>query len=174
MAHIRRNQACPCRSGRKHKHCCLHIHERGIPFGAKEISLLEEIRKIQHIAFLKKEGFHELGVFILFSMGNGDAWVLESTEGDALQVAAAGQPLPHRIHEDRERIEVDWSHTFTLRERKLLLTGYESGQEQEILHAPTMQIQAALRRIKKYTPADLLQQIHLGADKSEQEQGLAV
>ncbi len=129
--------------------------------GAKAVSLLGEIQKIQQIAFLGKEEVSELGVFILLSMGNGDAWVFESTEGDALQVAATGQPLSPIIQEDHERIEVDWTHTFALRERKLFITEYDGGREQEVSQAPTMQIQAAIRRIMKYAPAELLQQIHL-------------
>ena len=171
MAKISRNQPCPCRSGWKYKHCCQPLHEAGLPPPKvkqnRQVSLAAEIEKVQQSAVLGQEICRETGVFILFSTQDGDAWVLESTESDAFQAAAAGQPLPPPVNENQEVIEVDWSHRFALRDRCLLLTEHESGAKIKLRRAPTMQINAALRRIKKQYPAALLRQVHLQAEAGQ-------
>jgi len=169
MARLSRNQPCPCRSGQKYKHCCLPLREAGLPqpkvrLSRQQLSLTAAVAKVQQTAALRQKSCRELGVFVLFSTEDGDAWVLETTERDAFQAAAAGLPLPLPVNENRELIEVDWSHSFTLCDRRLLLTEYESGAETVLRRTPTMQISAALRRIKKQHPAALLQQVHLRPD----------
>jgi hypothetical protein len=168
MTKISRNQSCPCRSGKKYKHCCLPFQQAGLQSPVtrhkqKQISLHGEIDKIQQAARHAQEQCREQGVFIFFSTTEGDAWVLETTEGDALQVAAQGLPLPLPIEENHEVIEVDWSHAFTLRNHQLFLLNHTDKTETELLHAPTQQISAALRRIKKQYSADLLRQVHVRA-----------
>lgn len=171
MTAISRNQPCPCRSGQKYKHCCLPLREAGLPQpkvrSNQQVSLLAEVEKVQQTAMLRQESCRELGVFVLFSTQDGDAWVLETTERDAFQAGAAGLPLPLPVHENREVIEVDWSHSFALCGRRLRLTEHESGAETELRRAPTMQISAALRRIKKQYPAELLRQVHLRPDAAQ-------
>ena len=164
MAKIGRNQPCPCGSGKKYKHCCLVQEQAGrtsSPVAQMKISLLGEIEKIQRLAADKKERLRELGVFIFFSMENGDAWVLEVSDGDAVQVAEGGQAMEPPVDENPETIEINYSHTFTLQDRKLFLTDYADKTETELAGAPTQQISAAFRRImKRYSP-ELLSQVHV-------------
>lgn len=120
-----------------------------------------EIVKIQQAATDFRIKVHELGVFIFFSMENGDAWVLEVTDSDAVQVAEKGKALNPPVNEDKERIVVDWSHNFAIQDRKLFLTDYKDGEEREIIAAPTQQINAAIRRIIKQYPSELLNNVHL-------------
>ncbi|CAK8718178.1 MAG: hypothetical protein CDV28_13015 [Candidatus Electronema aureum] len=108
-----------------------------------------------------QETCHELGVFIFFSTKDGDAWVLETTESDAFQAAMSGQPLSPPVMENRDVIEVDWSHAFVLRKRSLMLTHHKDGTESALVNAPTLQISAALRRIRKHYSAELLRQVHV-------------
>jgi hypothetical protein len=129
------------------------------------ISLIAEIEKIQRAAAECKVRLRQLGVFIFFSMDNGDGWVLEVSESDAVQVVAAGQALEPPVEEDPETIEINWSHTFTLRNRTLFLTAYADKTENELVGAPTQQIRAAIRRIKKQYPAELMHQLHLSSDE---------
>lgn len=131
------------------------------PMQQMKVSLLGEIAKIQRAAADCRTRVYELGVFIFFSMENGDAWVLEITDCDAVRVAAAGQPLRPPVSEDSERIEVDWSHGFALQERKFFLTDYKDGTETEVAAAPTPQISAAMRRIIRQYPPELLNRVHL-------------
>ena len=164
MAKIQRNQSCPCGSGKKHKHCCLPLRQDGhapSPMQQIRISLLGEIEKIQQSASQFKTQVYQLGVFIFFSMENGDAWVLEATDGDAVQVAAQGQAHKPPVSEDKERIVVDWSHNFAFQKKRLFITAYKDGKEQEIIAAPTQQISAALRRIMKLYPQELLNKVHI-------------
>lgn len=164
MAKIQRNQSCPCGSGKKHKHCCLSLQQAGqapTPIQQMKVSLLGEIAKIQKDAAEFKIQVYQLGVFIFFSMENGDAWVLEVTDSDAVQVASQGQPHQPPVTEDIERIEVDWSHSFAFQKKQLFITAYKDGAEQELVAAPTQQISAALRRIMKLYPKELLSKIHI-------------
>ncbi len=167
MAKIGRNQPCPCGSGKKYKHCCLHLEQAGravSPMAQMKVSLMAEIEKIQRAAADHKVRLRELGVFIFFSMANGDAWVLEISDSDAVQVARAGQPLEAPVDENPETIEINWSHTFEMKERKLFLTSYADKSETELEGAPSQQISAAIRRImKRYSP-ELLDQVHVRTD----------
>jgi hypothetical protein len=126
-----------------------------------KVSLLGEITKIQQDAADFKVRVYQLGVFVFFSIENGDAWVLEATDRDAVQVACQGQPHKPPVTEDNERIVVDWSHNFALQKKRLFMTGYSDGAEKEILAAPTQQINAALRRIMKQYPKELLSKVHI-------------
>ncbi|MDU9049645.1 MAG: SEC-C metal-binding domain-containing protein [Candidatus Electrothrix sp. Rat3] len=164
MAKIQRNHSCPCGSGKKHKHCCLILHQAGhtpSPMQQMKVSLLGEVAKIQQDAAEFKARVYQLGVFIFFSMKNGDAWVLEVTDSDAVQVATQGRPHKPPVTEDKERIVVDWSHNFALQDKCLFMTGYSDGKEREIIAAPTQQINAALRRIMKQYPKELLSKVHI-------------
>jgi hypothetical protein len=126
-----------------------------------KISLMAEIEKIQRSAVEKKEKIHELGVFVFFSMTNGDAWLLEVSDGDAVQIAKGGKALDAPVDENPETIEINWSHTFALREKKLYLTSYSNKSESLLEGAPTQQINAAVRRIiKRYSP-ELLDTVHV-------------
>ena len=169
MAKIGRNQPCPCGSGKKYKHCCLPLDQAGrmpSPMARMRISLIAEIEKIQKAAADGKVRLQQLGVFIFFSMENGDAWVLEVSENDAVQVAAAGQALEPPVEENSETIEINWSHTFALRDRKLFLTGYVDKKEDELVGAPSQQIRAAVRRILKQYSSELISRVHLSPDEA--------
>jgi hypothetical protein len=169
MAKIGRNQPCPCGSGKKYKHCCLQREQAGkqvSPMEQVKISLLNEIKKIQAIAANKKKELRELGVFIFFSDENGDAWLLEATDSDAMQVASGGEPIAIELDENSDTIEINWSHNYTLRDKRFFLTAYADKQETELERAPTQQINAAIRRIYKRYPPEVLNQVHLHTDGS--------
>ncbi len=164
MAKIGRNEPCPCGSGRKYKQCCLQRHRENpaaSPLQRLKISLLSEIGKIQDAARHQVETVQELGVFILFADQEGDAWLLEITESDAVQLASAGQPLDVPVNETPDTIEINWSHTFTLGDRNLLVNSYADGRETCLEQAPARQINAVVLRIReKYSP-DQLNRVHL-------------
>lgn len=168
MAKIGRNYPCPCGSGKKYKHCCLDREDNSQPaahMGPQTLSLRGAIEKLQESAAKKEPVLRELGVFVFFSDTNGDAWVLEVSDSDAVQVAEAGRPLEIELEENPETIEINWSHTFALHNKRLLVTTYADRQEIELGNAPVQQINAAIKRIyKRFTP-EVLGQVHL-ADTS--------
>jgi hypothetical protein len=173
MAKIGRNQACPCGSGRKYKHCCLAQVQAGTPVSPMEqirISLLGEIEKIQTTAADKKKKFHELGVFIFFSDENGDAWVLEVTESDAVQVAKNGESIAIELDENPDTIEINWSHTYTLRDKRFFLKAYADKKETELVNAPAKQIKAAIKRMYKRYPSEVLNQVHMESDAAAESE----
>lgn len=172
MAKIGRNHPCPCGSGRKHKHCCLVMRRvageksETDQAGQMKISLVTEIEKVQQAALEGKEHFHELGVFLFFSNSAGDAWMLEVTQSDGVQLAEAGRALQVPIDENPDTIEVDWSHVYAIRDRRFYLTDYADDSEQLMADAPTQQIHAAIRRIRKNCSPQLLKQVHVEQERT--------
>ncbi len=171
MAKIGRNQPCPCGSGKKFKHCCLPALREGRqpapPMEPLQFSLRREVERIQAAAARKEVAFIETGVFILFADRDGDAWLLEVVESDAVKVAEQGEPLDIELEENSETIAVNWSHTYALQDKRFVLTRYDDRSTMELATAPTQQIHAAIRRIqKRYTP-EVLDMIHVD-DQAEE------
>ena len=121
MAKIGRNEACPCGSGRKFKRCCLGKQQEQTAnltdVQKAQISLQNAISAIQEEASKGIQKVHELGVFVFFSTTEGDAWLLEVTEMDALQVAAGKEILTVELEENPETIEINWTHTFEIKDK---------------------------------------------------------
>nr|WP_321464673.1 SEC-C metal-binding domain-containing protein [uncultured Desulfobulbus sp.] len=168
MGKIGRNHPCPCGSGKKYKHCCLPGQQAGAPASAAnqmKVSLMAAIEKVQGIAATQKSSFHELGVFLFYSDAAGDAWMLEVTESDAVQIAQGGEALPVPIDENPETIEINFSHTFALENRQLTVTAYVDKAETVLTQAPTQQISAAIRRLHKRYPKEMLAKMHVPQDE---------
>ncbi len=169
MVKIGRNQPCPCGSGKKYKHCCLTAERVAQPQNAPVVPTLKtQIARLQHLAQRKEAAFWELGVFLFFSTASGDAWLLEITETDAVQVPQAGEAIDLLIEENAETIAINWSHTFNLHDKKFVLTSYASGAEEIQTAAPAQQIHAAIRRIRKRYDQALLDQVHLAPEAADQ------
>lgn len=168
MSKIGRNDRCPCGSGRKYKHCCAGRDESAQRVMAaanqnSQITLGSEIAKMQTKAREKTAIVREVGVFILFATAIGDAWLLEMTDGDAIQIAAAGQPLDPQIEENQETIAVNWTHTFAVQDKTLILTAYTDKTGLTIAGAPSQTISAALRRLRRRFSDEQLRQVHVDA-----------
>ena len=127
-------------------------------------TLEAEIVKLRQSAEQRQVRFWELGVFLFFSTATGDAWLLEMTESDAVQVAHAGVATALQLEENAQTIAINWSHIFQLRGKQLMLTSYESKDEAILPLAPTQQIHAAIRRIRKRCDHALLDRVHLTED----------
>lgn len=170
MGKIGRNHPCPCGSGKKYKHCCLPAQQAGAtgsPTNQMKISLMAAIEKVQAQAGEKKAVFNELGVFLFFSDHAGDAWLLEATEADAVQLARGGQRLEVPIDENPETIEINFSHTFAIRDRQLFMTAYADKSETLLGQAPTQQIHAAIRRLYKRYPKEMLARMHVDPEEHD-------
>lgn len=164
---IGRNELCPCGSGRKYKRCCAgkpttHQEAQAANFGAgRKVTLSGAIQEYQELARQKKTMVRQLGVFILFSDRYGDAWVLEVTDSDGIQIASAGEPIAIPLEENDETIVVDWSHTFSFRQKKLLVESYRKRESVVLQNAPVQEIFATRRKILKKLSPELLEQVHL-------------
>ncbi len=130
---------------------------------------MAEITKISDAALRYRESLLHLGVFILFSNRRGDAWLLEITDSDAVQLVRRGTPLPIPINEDPEKIEIEWTHTFVIRNRRLYLTSYADGRETLLQQVPCKQIRAIIRQTYKAYSSELLQQVHI-EDRADHRQ----
>lgn len=164
MVKIGRNETCPCGSGKKYKRCCGRnsaVAAASPPQDAFRSTLMAAVERLQQDAAAGRVVCRDLGVFFLFTLETGDAWVLEMTDQDAIQVAEDGRRMDAPIDENPETIEIHWSYTFALKEKKLELTAYSDGSSFFVDGAPTRELNAAMRRIKKRFSQKQLDQVHL-------------
>jgi hypothetical protein len=164
MTKIGRNKPCPCGSGKKFKKCCLNKQdpESGSASAVSpEESLILTIEKARLAAGQKKELIRSLGVFIIFSTLNGDAWLLEITDSDAVQIANCSQSQKIEITTSAETIEVNWSHSFSLEKNIFSITSHTSGKTEEIKEYPVATLRELINNLKKSLPPHLIKNIHL-------------
>lgn len=166
MAKIGRNERCPCGSGKKYKHCCAQnprVEKRpSTPEEQLKISLLKAVEKSVAEALQKKQTIAELGVFVLLSTRAGNCWLFEVTQSDCVQLAGDGEALPIPIDENPKTIEIEWSHTFAVRDKKMVLTAYAGKAEQVLDDCPVKEVAASVKRIRKKIPPEMLKEIHIG------------
>jgi len=165
MAKIGRNEQCPCLSGKKFKHCCA-LKDRRVPPQLSpqqtlKITLMSAVKKIQQVAVSRKMAIHELGVFFFFSTAKGDAWLMEMTDCDCVQIAKDGQPLEAPINENSETIEINWSHTFVICNEQIEITSYADKTVQLLEDSPGRELDAAMSRIYKKFSEEQLKKVHL-------------
>ena len=101
------------------------------------------------------------GSFSSIATASGDAWLLEMTDSDCVQVARQGVALEPPIDENSEIIEINYSHTFALVNKQLIITAYADKSTQLLADAPARELSAAIRRIKKKFSKDQLEKVHL-------------
>jgi hypothetical protein len=169
MAKIGRNEKCPCQSGKKYKHCCARKEASPQVASAEEQlkrTLMNGVQQLQEDAVQRRKICRELGVFFFYSTEKGDGWLLEMTDCDCIQVAKDGEALSPPIDENAETIEVNWSHMYRLENKKLILTDYRDKSELELNDAPTRELNAAMRRIRKRFSKEELDRVHLSAEEA--------
>ena len=161
---IGRNESCPCGSGKKYKRCCAHkpkLAQQQPAEQQKKVTLGGAIASCQQVAEEKRVMVQQLGVFILYSDASGDAWVLEVTDSDCIQISSGGEPLQVPLEENDETIEVNWSHTFIIKNKQLQITAYRSKEVKVLAKAPVQQISAVRKKILKKISPELLEQVHV-------------
>lgn len=166
MAKIGRNERCPCGSGKKYKHCCAHNPQvENRPSTAEEqlkISLMEAVAKSVEAAGQKTQMIQELGVFVLLATNQGNCWLFEVTQSDCVQLAKDGEPLPVPIDENPHTIEIEWSHTYKVKDRQMMLTAYSDKNDSVMEDCPVKEVSASIKRIRKKIPPEMLSEIHIG------------
>jgi hypothetical protein len=161
---IGRNEPCPCGSGKKFKKCCcgkVEFKQSQNQQQQAQITLAKEIAKLQETAAKKEKAVRSLGVFIFLSTEEGDAWLLEITEMDGVQVADKGEKIDIDVEENPETIEINWTHRFAIRKKKFVTTAYADGAEIIRDEYPAHSIFAVIKRVRKKFPKELLSSIHI-------------
>jgi intein/homing endonuclease len=127
----------------------------------------DEVAKIREAAIRLEAKIMHLGVFVLFSTETGDAWLLELTDMDGVQVADRGKGIELEIEENAETIEINWSHRFTVEDRIFVATSYKDKSVITNDQYPIHSIQAAIRKIRKKFSAEMLKSIHISEEPIE-------
>jgi len=121
------------------------LQTREVPW--EEVSIAREADYIIARALAEDARVVSLGPLVFFSTETGDAWVLDSEDNLALQLAAAGTRLPFAITETRERFAIEWAGTFRI-EGDLMIFAEKAGRLRTIMGYPTREIAAALARVR--------------------------
>jgi hypothetical protein len=149
MGKIGRNEACLCGSGRKFKRCCLGKQQEQTAnlteVQKAQISLQNGINAIQEAASKGIQRVHELGVFVFFSTTDGDAWLLEVTEMDGLQVAAGKEILTVDLEENPETIEINWTHIFEIQDKQFVTTAYKDKKVEKIILLSSLKVSTLIK-----------------------------
>lgn len=161
MVKLGRNEPCPCGSGLKYKKCCLGTPRENMAPAQAKSSLRQAIDQITELAGKKKEKVLVLGVFVLFSTSKGDAWLLEVSEMDAVQLAHAGKTHEIELDETPEAIMVNWGYQFSLSDGQFVTTSYENKKKQRQKDCPVDRLEKAVAAIKKKLSPEILQELHL-------------
>lgn len=164
MTRIGRNDPCSCGSGNKFKKCCLGkeaAEAASQPQAQPAITLKGHVEKTQAAAAEKRNTMHTLGVFIFFTTEGGDGWVLEISAMDALQVAKAGKKVKVEIEENPETIEVNWSHKFSIQDKKFVVTSYKNKKQTIFEDYPAHRIKTLIEKGRRKFPAEMLKQVHV-------------
>ncbi|BDD86671.1 SEC-C metal-binding domain-containing protein [Desulfofustis limnaeus] len=162
MAKIGRNERCPCGSGKKYKHCCARKPQlRPVVQQPQSGVVQRAVDGICLAAEQRRQVINELGVFVLFATGAGNAWLLEVTDADCVQVARDGERLWPTINETAETIEVEWSHTYRLVDGRLVLTAYADKSESVLEDCPVREVAASIRRVEKKFPPSARAGLHI-------------
>ena len=119
----------------------------------EDFDLLSHVTEVKEAATEKRPFVKTVGVMILFSTAAGDAWLLEVTEGDALQLSSQGEEIEVLIEQNPETAMVEWSHTFAVKKDTFIVTSYNDKSRQEFKDYPVKKITAAIKGIKKRIPA---------------------
>ncbi|MFN2353366.1 MAG: SEC-C metal-binding domain-containing protein [Desulfopila sp.] len=162
---IGRNEACPCGSGKKYKRCCADKAAPKVnktqPPKEQRLTLGDTIAAFQEQASQKNEVIQHVGVFLFYADGMGDAWVLELTDSDCIQIAAGGRPLEVPLEETEETIVMDWSHSFSFKNKALQVTSHKNKTTEILANAPSQKLAALRRKILKKISPELLDRVHV-------------
>jgi len=169
MPKIGRNDPCVCGSGLKYKKCCLPkeaerqrtLAQAGVDGPAKNRRPIRAaVETVRKAAGEKRQVVWPLGVLLLFSTTEGDAWLLEVTERDALLLAERGEDLEVSIEENPETTEIEWSHSFVLQGERFVVTSYREKVETVYEGYPVKKIAKAMRDIQVKMPPELEGRVH--------------
>ena len=128
------------------------------------LSLGNEVAKIQKAATEKKYGLYTLGVFVFFTTDTGDGWLLEISEMDALQVAKDGKKIEVEIEENEDTIEINWSHKFSVKDNVFKVTDYKTKETTTFDHYPGNRLAKAVNKGRSQFPKEMLEQVHVQED----------
>ncbi len=169
MGKIGRNEPCVCGSGIKYKKCCLvkELEERyaAMDKAKGEASehrqvIHEAVEQIKNAAKEKKQLIGPLGVLVLFSTVEGDSWLLEVTEGDALQLTDQGNDIKVEIDENPDTTEIEWSHTFSFKDERVVVVSYKEKTEKTYEAYPVNDLVMVIDKIRETMPAGVADMVH--------------
>jgi hypothetical protein len=103
----------------------------------KSFRLSDEVRYIQSRAAKYDGCIVTIGQLILFSSGNGDAWLLDPSDRLAMRLARAGKSEPVRILETDTSFAIDWKGRYHIDGPAFVYRDQDTGRVITIFGYPT-------------------------------------
>lgn len=114
-------------------------------------NLIDEIEQIVRRCQAGEAVVVGLGRFVLFSNGNGDAWLLDAFSDDALNLIFDGKLADVTITEDDDHASIRWSGTYVLKGSSFLTDALPGGTR-AIFGYPVDELRATAARLRSEPP----------------------
>lgn len=120
-----------------------------------------EVARLQEHATTKQSGLKLFGTLIFFATEQGDAWLIELTEQDALMVSKGGEKLPVTIEETEDKLEINWTHSFSIKGGQFMTTAYLDKKVTTYNNYPVTVIRDAQKKFQRKFSDQELKRIHI-------------
>jgi len=155
---IKPNERCPCGSGKKYKKCCGRLGKNStdatlsgggptMTYATVDSASLQ--KDAEYVVERAQAGIASVvavGIFVFFSTGTGDAWLLDSDGGDALCLAKGREAQPYTIMNTSGSFLIGWDAEYSIVGEEFVVTE-ASGRMRRILGYPTREIENAIRAV---------------------------
>jgi hypothetical protein len=111
----------------------------------KDLRLADEVRHIQKCAARHDGRIVTLGQLIFFSTEMGDAWLLDTEDGLAAQLARDGDPEPIHIEETAANFNIEWKGSYRIDGAAFIYTDRKRGGMRAIPGYPTQKLEHLAR-----------------------------
>ena len=111
----------------------------------KDLRLADEVRHIQKCAARHDGRIVTLGQLIFFSTETGDAWLLDTEDGLAAQLARDGDPEPIHIEETDANFSIEWKGNYRIEGAAFIFVERHAGRTRAILGYPTQKLEHLAR-----------------------------
>jgi len=99
----------------------------------KDLRLADEVRHIQKCAARHDGRIVTLGQLIFFSTETGDAWLLDTEDGLAAQLARDGDPEPIHLEETDANFSIEWKGNYRIEGAAFIFVDRQAGRTRAIL-----------------------------------------
>jgi len=111
----------------------------------KDLRLADEVRHIQKCAARHDGRIVTLGQLIFFSTETGDAWLLDTEDGLAAQLARDGDPEPIHLEETDANFSIEWKGNYRIEGAAFIFVDRQVGRTRAILGYPTQKLEHLVR-----------------------------
>ncbi len=112
------------------------------------MSIVDEIKYIIKCAGNFTTKIVSIGELILFCTESGDAWILDTDDNCALNLARDGEKLEFTAFDTPDQFLIDWKYSYLIENEKFMVIDHH-GMARTIIGYPTQTINELIHKRKK-------------------------